>query len=177
MLAHRATVEYIKGFGAFATKTTVMEALYEARGLHYSYRLQDQEVPVLKGIDLNIPAGSFACLVGPSGSGKTTLLNILGLLDKPARGTLKLSGRDMSALGEDELEVLRLEKLGFVFQSFHLIPTLSALENTAYFLDTLGMPRAEALARAEEMLRLVGLADHRPKRPRQQQCAKSPCPS
>ncbi len=144
-----------------------MDPLYEARDLHYSYRLESQEFPVLKGIDLTIPQASFACLVGPSGSGKTTLLNILGLLDRPSRGTLKLSGEDMASLGEDEFEVLRLKKLGFVFQSFHLIPTLTALENTAYFLGTLGQSRAQALDRAAELLRLVGLAEHGHKRPGQ----------
>ncbi|MBI4347528.1 MAG: ABC transporter ATP-binding protein, partial [Elusimicrobia bacterium] len=128
---------------------------------------QDQEVPVLRGVDLTVPMGSFACLVGPSGSGKTTLLNILGLLDKPQRGTLSLFGEDMSALGEDAFERIRLKRLGFIFQSFHLIPTLTALENTAYFLDTLGFDHREAIDRAREMLRLVGLADHAGKRPGQ----------
>lgn len=141
--------------------------MFEVRDLHYSYRHQDQEVPVLKGIDLTVPTSAFACLVGPSGSGKTTLLNILGLLDKPQRGTLMLSGEDMTALGEDEFEMIRLRRLGFVFQTFHLIPTLTALENTTYFLDTLGVGRREAAERAREMLRLVGLAEHADKRPGQ----------
>ncbi|MBI5203187.1 MAG: ABC transporter ATP-binding protein [Elusimicrobia bacterium] len=144
-----------------------MDPLYRAQGLHYSYRLEDQEIPVLKGVDLTIPPGSFTCLVGPSGSGKTTLLNILGLLDRPSRGTLAMSGQDLSNLSEDEFEILRLKKLGFIFQSFHLIPTLTALENTAYFLGTLGRSRSQALERASAMLELVGLKDHRHKRPGQ----------
>ena len=121
---------------------------------------------VLRGIDLTVNTGSMVCLVGPSGSGKTTLLNIMGLLEKPLRGQLIFSGQDVARLSESELEVLRLRDLGFVFQSFFLIPTLTVLENTTYFLPALGLKPAAAVERGEEVLKQVGLLDFRHRLPR-----------
>lgn len=126
----------------------------------------DQEL-VLKGIDLEVPRGSMVCLVGPSGSGKTTLLNVMGLLEKPLRGQVIFDGHDVGRLSERELEVLRLKRLGFVFQSFFLLPTLSVVENTSYFLPSIGLSRGESKDRAEEVLSQVGLLQFRDKLPRE----------
>ncbi len=121
---------------------------------------------VLKGVDLKVEIGSMVCLVGPSGSGKTTLLNVMGLLEKPQKGRLIFSGRDAAKLSERELEVLRLRELGFIFQSFFLLPTLTVLENTTYFLSSIGLSGAESRDRGEEVLKQVGLLDFRLKLPR-----------
>lgn len=122
---------------------------------------------VLKGIDLDVERGSMVCLVGPSGSGKTTLLNVMGLLEKPLKGQVIFDGHDVEKLSERELEVLRLKRLGFVFQSFFLLPTLSVFENTSYFLPSIGLTRSEAKDRAEEVLQQVGLLEFRSKLPRE----------
>lgn len=140
-----------------------MPNLYEVKGVHYGYG----SVPVLNGVDLTIAPQSFNCLVGPSGSGKTTLLNLLGLLDAPQKGTLTLDETDTSSWGESRIEDLRLRKIGFVFQAFHLIPTLSILENTIYFLGSLGWSRKDSTTRGEEVLDMVGLSDQRHRRPAQ----------
>jgi len=140
-------------------------SLYHIDALEYGYRWGRQTVPVLRGVSLSIPGNSFVCLVGPSGSGKTTLLNLLGLLDQPHKGRLCFLGRDVAGLPEAALQKLRLKELGFVFQAFHLIPTLTVLENTTYFLGPLGLRTREATERGEETLRKLGLIDHRHKRP------------
>ncbi len=142
-----------------------MTELYKISSLGYGYDWGKTKVPVLKGVTLSVPQNSFVCLVGPSGSGKTTLLNLLGLLDQPHAGKIEFLGRDVSALGENDLQSMRLADLGFVFQAFYLIPTLSALENTTYFLGPLGLSKKEALARGEETLAKLGLFEHRHKRP------------
>jgi ABC-type lipoprotein export system ATPase subunit len=140
-------------------------ALYEIERVEYGYRWERQDVSVLKGVTLEIPEKSFVCLVGPSGSGKTTLLNLLGLLDRPHQGRIRFLGRDVAALDEHALGQLRLADLGFVFQAFYLIPTLSVLENTTYFLSPLGLGHRESIERGEEVLKALGLIDHRHKRP------------
>lgn len=122
---------------------------------------------VLKGVDLSVKVGSMVCLVGPSGSGKTTLLNVMGLLEKPQKGRLIFNGQDSAKLSERELEILRLRDLGFIFQSFFLLPTLSVLENTTYFLSSLGLSRSESRDRGEEVLRQVGLLEFKSKLPRE----------
>lgn len=125
------------------------------------------EGPVLRGVDLKIAPGAMACLVGPSGSGKTTLLNVMGLLEKPQKGRVLFSGHDVAQLSESRLERLRLHDLGFVFQSFFLIPTLSVLDNTTYFLPALGLKTKAAIERGEEVLSQVGLIDFKDKLPRE----------
>lgn len=139
--------------------------LYRINSLEYGYLWGRQTVPVLRGLDLSIPENSFVCLVGPSGSGKTTLLNLLGLLDQPHGGQIEFMGKKIGGLSEHELGQMRLKDLGFVFQAFHLIPTLSVLENTTYFLGPLGLGKNEAIDRAEDTLSKLGLAEHRHKRP------------
>ena len=140
-------------------------ALYQVRDLKYGYQWERQSISVLKSVNLEIREASFVCLVGPSGSGKTTLLNLLGLLDQPHQGQLSFLGRDVSHLPESELGLMRLRDLGFVFQAFYLIPTLSVLENTSYFLSPLGFSKKEAKERSEGVLASLGLIDHRHKRP------------
>lgn len=139
--------------------------LYQARGIEYSYQWNNQSVPVLRGIDLNLQRGCFCCFVGPSGTGKTTLLNLLGLIDSPTKGQLQFCGDDVTHSDESAREQIRLKNVGFVFQSFYLIPTLSVLENTTYFLPQLGLSESEATKRASEILDLLGLADHLKKKP------------
>ncbi|KHD89232.1 MAG: ABC transporter ATP-binding protein [Bdellovibrio sp. ArHS] len=142
-----------------------MSALYRLRGLEYSYLWNKQQVPVLKGIDLELEKGCFTCIVGPSGTGKTTLLNLLGMIDTPSSGHIEFAGQDVTHLKEDEKEQVRLHKVGFIFQSFYLIPTLTVLENTSYFLPSLGYNQVEAMKISMETLDLLGLADHAKKRP------------
>jgi len=115
-----------------------------------------RELPVLKSITLDVPAGSFVAILGPSGSGKSTLLGLLAGLDKPTTGRVWLDGVELGSLSEDERARLRGQKVGFVFQSFHLIPTLTARENIQVPLELRGL---EAVARADELLARVGLAD------------------
>jgi putative ABC transport system ATP-binding protein/lipoprotein-releasing system ATP-binding protein len=139
--------------------------LYRCESVEYGYQWERQTIPVLKGVTLEIPENSFVCMVGPSGSGKTTLLNLLGFLDHPAKGKLDFLGQNVAAFGEAALTNLRLKDLGFVFQSFYLIPTLSVLENTTYFLAPLGLSKRESVERGEETLKKLGLIDHRYKKP------------
>jgi putative ABC transport system ATP-binding protein len=117
----------------------------------------DGLVPV-RSVNLIIPTGEAVALLGPSGSGKSTLLSLLAGLDRPTRGEVFLDGRALSPLSEDELCLLRREKVGFVFQAFHLIPTLSALENVAFPLYPTRVPKKERQERALELLHMVGLA-------------------
>lgn len=142
-----------------------MSSLYRLRNLEYSYLWNKQQVPVLKGIHLELEKGCFTCIVGPSGTGKTTLLNVLGLVDSASKGQLEFEGQDVTHLPEKDKEKLRLHKVGFIFQAFYLIPTLTVLENTSYFLPSLGYSAADAQKTALETLDLLGLADHAKKKP------------
>jgi len=117
----------------------------------------DREITVLRDVSFTIPARAFVAIVGPSGSGKTTLLGLLAGLDTPTSGQVALDGADLGSLSEDERARLRGEKVGFVFQSFQLIPTLTALENVQVPLELRGEP--DAATRAGELLARVGLAD------------------
>ncbi len=140
-------------------------SLYQIRSLEHGYPWGDSHVQVLKGLDLAVPPRSFVCLVGPSGSGKTTLLNLMGFLDRPERGEIEFFGRKTGAWTEHELGRMRLTDVGFVFQAFYLLPTLTVLENTTYFLPLLGITGARARERGEEVLVKIGLKDHLSKRP------------
>jgi putative ABC transport system ATP-binding protein len=115
-------------------------------------------VEILKGIDLEIPRGQFAAVMGPSGSGKSTLLGLLAGLDSPTSGQVLLDGEDITQLSEDRMAVLRGQKIGFVFQSYHLIPTLTAEENVLLPMELAGRDRG-GRARARELLDRVGLKD------------------
>ena len=114
-----------------------------------------REVSILDDITLEVPAKQFLAIVGPSGSGKSTLLGLIAGMDAPTSGTIALDGRDITSLPEDELARLRREKVGYVFQSFHLIPTLTARENVAVPLELAGDPGADS--KADALLRAVGL--------------------
>jgi putative ABC transport system ATP-binding protein len=138
---------------------------FEVRGLFKAYRQGRVTVEALSGVDLVIPAGEFLVVAGPSGSGKSTLLNLLGGLDRPDGGEVLFAGRDLAARSEGELTAIRRRQLGFVFQSFNLVPVLSAYENVEYGLWLDGVAKAERRRRVEEALATVGLGDrmrHRP---------------
>ncbi len=131
-----------------------------ARGLTKSYQSGTQPLTVLQDVSFEVPQGAFVSIVGPSGSGKTTLLGLLAGLDTPSRGTVTLDGVDLGSLDEDRRAALRGAKVGFVFQSFQLIPTLTALENVQVPLELAGVVSSrDAAARARELLSRVGLED------------------
>ncbi|GAB4580177.1 MAG: ABC transporter ATP-binding protein [Anaerolineales bacterium] len=137
----------------------------EVHQLERTYLSGSHPVRALRGIDLTLPAGRFVALKGRSGSGKTTLLNCLGGLDRPTAGVVKIYNRDLAAMGEQELTKWRRQEVGFIFQAFGLLPTLSAFENVELILRLAKKPRPERLKRALACLDLVGLrkwADHRP---------------
>lgn len=125
----------------------------------------DNIVNALAGVSINVGYGEFTSIMGPSGSGKSTLMNILGCLDRPTKGLYYLDGKEVANFSDDELARVRNEKIGFIFQSFNLLPRISALENVALPLIYSNVPAKERLARAEELLGKVGLGtrgDHRP---------------
>ena len=130
----------------------------EVHGLSRVYRLKSgEEVRAVDGVDLQVPEGQFLTVIGASGSGKTTLLNLLGGLDKPTSGKVVVDGVAVSGLGEAELVRFRREKVGFVFQSFNLIPTLTAAENVEAALAPTGMAKAERVERSMSLLESVSL--------------------
>ena len=137
-----------------------------AEGLGKTYLSGGRPLPVLRDVELHIPAEAFVAILGPSGSGKTTLLGLLAGLDEPSSGTVRLDGVDLSVLTEDERAGFRARNVGFVFQTFHLLPTLTALENVLVPLELLGgRPPRELRDRAAQLLDRVGLAgrlDHYP---------------
>ena len=131
-----------------------------ARGLTKEYQSGTQRLTVLRDVSFDVPQGAFVSIVGPSGSGKTTLLGLLAGLDTPSQGTVSLDGEEFGSLDEDRRAKLRGEKVGFVFQSFQLIPTLTALENVQVPLELSGAVSAkEATNRARDLLIRVGLGD------------------
>ena len=139
------------------------EAVFVAKGLTKKYHRGSEDIFALKDVDLTIDKGEFVAIVGPSGSGKTTLLNILGCLDTPTSGTFKLNGIEINHLKEAELVKLRRENIGFVFQQFYLLPTLSVRENME--LPLLFNRGNGHKGKSEEIMNLVGLnsrADHLP---------------
>ena len=131
--------------------------MLEARELTKEYQSGERRLSVLRDVSFTVPDGAFVAIVGPSGSGKTTLLGLLAGLDVPSSGTVVLDGADMSRMSEDQRAKLRGEKVGFVFQSFQLIPTLTALENVQVPLELRGEDGAPA--RSRELLTRVGLGD------------------
>ena len=139
--------------------------MIEIEGVHRVFTVGDQEVLALRDVSLRIAAGEHIAIMGPSGSGKSTLLNVIGLLDRPTRGTYRLAGRDVTSLDDAEQARTRRERIGFVFQSFHLVPYLTAAENVELPLVLAGIHPGERAPRVEEALRGLGLSDrahHRP---------------
>jgi putative ABC transport system ATP-binding protein len=137
----------------------------ELSGIERVFHLGDSEVHALRQLDLRISAGEYLAVMGPSGSGKSTLLNLLGLLDPPNAGVYRLEGRDVTTLSPNEQARVRSQRIGFVFQSFHLVPRLSAAENIALPMVLAGIPGAQRTARVAQALKDYGLenrAGHRP---------------
>jgi putative ABC transport system ATP-binding protein len=134
-------------------------------GIERVFHLGDSSVHALDQLDIAIEAGEYVAIMGPSGSGKSTLLNLLGLLDRPNVGSYRLEGRDVTTLSPDEQAEVRSRRIGFVFQSFHLVPRLTAAENIALPMMLAGIPAAERDSRVQRALKDFGLdqrADHRP---------------
>lgn len=142
-----------------------MQPVIDIDHLRKTYVMGSTEVHALRGVDLQIKENEYVALMGPSGSGKSTLMNLLGCLDTPSEGRYSLAGSDVSKMTDSELADVRNRKIGFVFQTFNLLPRLTALENVALPLVYSGIPRKEREARAREVLESVGLGDrvdHRP---------------
>jgi len=140
-------------------------ALLDLKGITKDYLLGKSAVHALRGLDLTVEKGEIVALMGPSGSGKSTLMHILGALDTPSGGTAQLDGKTLQELSENHLVTLRGRKVGFVFQTFNLVPTLSAQKNVELPMLFLGVPRKARATRARELLTKVGLADrlrHKP---------------
>jgi putative ABC transport system ATP-binding protein len=129
--------------------------------------LGNEIVYVLKGIDLEINKGEYVALMGPSGSGKSTLMNLLGCLDTPTSGSYILNGKDVSKMHDDELAEIRNKEIGFVFQTFNLLPRTTALDNVALPMIYAGYSKSDRMVRAEEVLKQVGLSDRMDHQPNQ----------
>lgn len=140
-------------------------SLISLQGIERTFLLGDSQVHALRNVNLQIAPGEYIAVMGPSGSGKSTLLNMIGLLDRPDAGTYRLEGRDVTTLNQDELAKVRSERIGFIFQSFHLVPRLSAAANIELPLILAGMPADERSQRVAQALKEYGLverAHHRP---------------
>jgi putative ABC transport system ATP-binding protein len=142
-----------------------MTAILKVNNVKKSYRMGKVLVSALRGVSFEAEEGEFLTIFGPSGSGKSTLLHLIGCLDRPDDGEIFVDGADVLKLNDDKLAELRLNKIGFVFQFFNLLPRLTALKNVELPLTIRGIPEKEALSRAEEILQLVGLEarmNHKP---------------
>jgi putative ABC transport system ATP-binding protein len=133
--------------------------IVEVRGVTKNYTLGEVEVQAVRGIDLVVRKGELLAIIGPSGSGKSTLLTMLGAIETPTTGSILLEGVDYATLGDDDRTLLRRRRIGFIFQAFNLLPTLTALENAALPLELDGVPEDEARQRAADQLAQVDLAD------------------
>ena len=148
-----------------AEPVAVNGSLIEARDLWRTYSMGAEEIHALRGVSFTIAAGEYLAVMGPSGSGKSTLMNLVGCLDTPTRGTYVLRGKVVSQMNDDELAAVRNREIGFVFQTFNLLPRASALHNVELPLIYAGMPKQERLERARQSLEMVELGDrvhHRP---------------
>mgnify|MGYP001036824349 FL=1 len=139
----------------------------EINDVHKTYHDTEVEVKAVNGVTLSFEKGDFAVIVGPSGSGKTTLLNLIGGLDQPSGGEIIVAGHRLSELKPSELIDFRMEHVGFVFQSYNLIPVLTASENVGFILNLQKWPKEKRKARTDEMLASVGLSDRHNSRPSQ----------
>ncbi|MDO4519492.1 MAG: ABC transporter ATP-binding protein [Eubacteriales bacterium] len=141
--------------------------IIDVHNLYKNYNQGRFEVPALKDVNFSMEEGEYVAIMGPSGSGKTTLMNIIGCLDKPTAGTYLLDGQDISQCSENDMSDIRLHKIGFVFQSFHLLPKQTAVQNVEMPLNYAKVPKKERRARALKALERVGLADRVDFRPNQ----------
>jgi putative ABC transport system ATP-binding protein len=139
--------------------------LLETRNLDKDYSLGKTTIAALRGVNLSIDHGEFVSIMGPSGCGKTTLLNILGCIDRPTRGLVLFRGSDVAGLSDDQETDKRLGEIGFIFQSFNLVPVLTAAENIELPLVLAGMPKARRRARVDSLIDTVGLQQYRRHRP------------
>lgn len=137
----------------------------ELRGVHKTYRLGEHVIRALQGVDLSVQRGELLALTGPSGSGKSTILNLAGLIDTPDSGDIVLNGQTVNALNEEARTLLRRDSLGFVFQSFNLVPVMTVAENVDYPLFIAGVAPAERKERVAAQLAAVGLQEHAHHRP------------
>ena len=141
------------------------DVVVSCKGVSRTYQEESVPVHALRGVDFEFVRGEFVSLAGPSGSGKSTLLNVIGGLDRPDTGTITVDGVELNGLNETELSDLRLNKMGFVFQSYNLIPVLSALENVEFIMQLQGVAPAERAERAMSMLDSLDIADLADRRP------------
>jgi len=144
-----------------------MTKVIEMRNITRDFPLGHEIIKVLKGIDLNVDRGEYVALMGPSGSGKSTLMNLLGCLDTSTSGSYVLNGKDVSKMSDNELAEIRNKEIGFVFQTFNLMPRTTALENVALPMVYAGASKSERTIRAKEVLTNVGLADRMDHKPNQ----------
>lgn len=144
-----------------------MEEVIKVNNLYKLYKVGDEIVHALDGVDFTVRRGEFCAIVGTSGSGKSTLLNMLAGLERPTRGSIVIGGQKIEHLSEEELVAFRREKVGFIFQSFHLLGTLNAVENVALPLSFRGEARQQRMKKAEAMIKLVGLEKHKKHMPNQ----------
>jgi putative ABC transport system ATP-binding protein len=142
-----------------------VESLIQLNSIARTFALGDSKVHALRDVNLNILPGEYIAVMGPSGSGKSTLLNLIGLLDRADAGTYHLEGRDVTTLDQNELAKVRSERIGFIFQSFHLVPRLTAAANIELPLTLSGMPVAERNKRVLQALKEYGLTDRAQHRP------------
>lgn len=142
-------------------------SLIDIKNIKRDFQLGSETINVLKGIDLQINKGEYVALMGPSGSGKSTLMNLLGCLDTPTSGQYILNGKDVSKMIDDDLAEIRNKEIGFVFQTFNLLPRTTALDNVALPMIYAGYSKKERSIRAEEVLKQVGLGDRMDHQPNQ----------
>ena len=147
--------------------------IVETRNLTKTFSLGGKEINAVDNVNLKVRKGEFVSIMGPSGSGKTTLLNLIGCLDYPSHGSILFEGQDVSQLGERQLDNLRLRRMGFIFQTFNLMPTFSALENVTLPMEIAGVPYEERVKRAKELLARLGLAERVSHKPRQLSAGES----
>lgn len=140
-------------------------SLVELEGVSKIYRVGDQEIRALDGVDLRIEEGEFVSIIGPSGSGKSTLMHLLGCLDAPTAGRMQICGNDLSSASQNRLARVRNREIGFVFQAFNLLPKLNVIQNIELPLVYSGLPSAERRRRAEQVAKDVGLGDRMANRP------------
>ena len=142
-------------------------SLFEVKNLKKTYQIGEVKTHALQGVDLAIDKGEFTAIAGPSGSGKSTLLHLMGGLDTPTSGEVYLNDKRIDQLSKKEAAAVRLDKLGFVFQAYNLIPVLTALENAAFVLELQGVNKKEREARALESLKALGMEEFADRRPNQ----------
>jgi len=153
----------------FKTKqeTKNIMSVIEIKNITKTYNENTVPVHAVRGIDLNIEEGEFSAIIGPSGSGKTTFLNMIGGLDVPSSGSVKIDNKDISGLTSKQLIDFRLNHIGFVFQAYNLIPVLTAAENVSFIMELQGVSKSERLQRAKELLEQVGIGNKFNRRPKE----------